>query len=46
VRSPAIAAQPALGETGVDWSKARRVALVTVEYSFLPNHLIFRRDRA
>jgi hypothetical protein len=39
----AIAAQPALGETGADWSKARRVALVTVEYSFLPNHLIFRR---
>jgi hypothetical protein len=39
----AIAAQATLGETGADWSKVRRVALVTVEYSFRPNHLIFRR---
>jgi uncharacterized cupredoxin-like copper-binding protein len=41
----AIAAQAAGGDTRVDWSKARRVDLVAVEYSFEPNHLTFRHDR-
>jgi uncharacterized cupredoxin-like copper-binding protein len=41
----AIAAQPAAGDTPVDWSKAQRVDLVAVEYSFEPNHLTFRHDR-
>ncbi len=30
----------------VDWAKARLVTVVTVEYSFLPNHLVFRRGVA
>jgi uncharacterized cupredoxin-like copper-binding protein len=29
-----------------DWAKARVVPVVTVEYSFLPNHLVFRRGVA
>jgi uncharacterized cupredoxin-like copper-binding protein len=41
----AIAAQPAWAANGVDWSKARRVDLVAVEYRFEPNHLTFRHDR-
>jgi uncharacterized cupredoxin-like copper-binding protein len=41
----AIAAHPALAATGVDWSTARRVDLVAVEYSFEPNHLTFLHDR-
>jgi uncharacterized cupredoxin-like copper-binding protein len=41
----AIGAQPALAANGVDWSKARRVDLVAVEYSFEPNHLTFRHDQ-
>ncbi len=42
----AIAAQPARADTAVDWSKAKLVNLVTVEYSFEPRHLAFRRDKA
>jgi uncharacterized cupredoxin-like copper-binding protein len=42
----AIAAQPAAADARVDWSRARRVDLVAVEYSFEPNHLTFRHDRA
>ena len=41
----AIAAQPTLGETNADWSQARRVDLIEIEYSFEPSHLTFRRDR-
>ena len=41
----AIAAQPASGKSGVDWSKAHRADLVAVEYNFEPNHLSFRRDQ-
>jgi len=37
--SPAPAAE-------VDWSKAKLVTLITVEYAFEPNHLTFRRDIA
>ena len=29
-----------------DWAKARLVTVVTVEYRFLPDHLVFRRDVA
>lgn len=36
------AAAPA-GAAGVDWAKARLVAVTTVEYRFEPNHLVFRR---
>jgi uncharacterized cupredoxin-like copper-binding protein len=41
----AVAAQPALADTAVDWSRAQLVELVAVEYSFEPNHLVFRHDR-
>ena len=37
--SPARAAE-------VDWSAARLVSLTTVEYTFEPNHLVFRHDVA
>ena len=29
---------------GVDWSKAQLVTVITVEYAFEPNHLVFRSD--
>ena len=38
-----VAAQPSWGDSPIDWSKARRVDLVAVEYSFEPNHLSFHR---
>src|SRR5262249_7177053 len=41
----ALTAQPASAASGVDWSTARRVYLVTAEDSFQPTHLTFRRDR-
>jgi uncharacterized cupredoxin-like copper-binding protein len=31
---------------GVDWAKARLVTVATVEYRFLPEHLVFRRGVA
>jgi uncharacterized cupredoxin-like copper-binding protein len=40
------AAAPAGRAARVDWAKARLVTVVTVEYRFLPNHLVFRRDLA
>jgi uncharacterized cupredoxin-like copper-binding protein len=40
-----IAASPACAAR-VDWPQARLVKVVTVEYRFLPDHLMFRRGVA
>jgi uncharacterized cupredoxin-like copper-binding protein len=37
------AAAPTAAAARVDWEKARLVTVVTVEYRFLPNHLVLRR---
>ena len=42
----AIAASAATAGPAADWAKAQRVDLVEVDYSFQPNQLTFRRDRA
>jgi uncharacterized cupredoxin-like copper-binding protein len=40
-----LAAHQSWADTPVDWSKADRVDLAAVEYSFKPNHLTFRRGQ-
>jgi uncharacterized cupredoxin-like copper-binding protein len=40
------AAPPPAWGARVDWAKARLVTVVTVEYRFVPNHLVFRRGLA
>jgi plastocyanin len=40
-----VLAAPALGAE-FDWSKAQIVTVITVEYAFEPNHLVFRPDVA
>jgi uncharacterized cupredoxin-like copper-binding protein len=41
-----IAALRAEGAAQPDWATAKRVRVVTVEYRFQPNHLVFRRGVA
>ena len=39
-------AAPHRGLAAADWAKARLVTVVTVEYRFQPDHLVFRRGVA
>jgi uncharacterized cupredoxin-like copper-binding protein len=39
-------ALPHQGMAAANWAKARLVTVVTVEYRFLPDHLVFRRGVA
>jgi uncharacterized cupredoxin-like copper-binding protein len=36
----------AAGAVPVDWARARLITVVTREYRFVPNHLVFRRGLA
>ena len=40
-----LAAHQSWADTPVDWSKAHRVDMVAVEYSFEPSHLTFRHGQ-
>ena len=40
------AALPAARAAGIDWGRARLVEVASVEYRFIPNHLVFRRGVA
>lgn len=41
-----LACAAAAPAEAADWAKARLVTVVTVEYRFLPDHLVFRRGVA
>jgi uncharacterized cupredoxin-like copper-binding protein len=41
-----LAAMPAAATPAVDWAQSRVFEVATVEYRFLPNHLVFRHGVA